>query len=51
MRASDTAGGGKAAVVRGVIYGVVCNTMRILLTYGPISDLGEFRRTEQVADG
>ena len=51
MRASDTAGGRRAAVVRGVIYRVIYSTTRTLFTYRPISDLGESRRSEQMVDG
>jgi len=45
--------GRRAAVAQGVVYRAICNTntARILLTRGPISDLGGCPRTEQTADG
>ena len=46
MRASDTAGGRRAAVARGVIYRVIYSTTRTLFTSRPISDLGESRGSE-----
>ena len=39
--------GRRAAVARDVVYRVICNTTRILLTRGPISDLGGCPRTER----
>ena len=44
-------GGRRAAVARGVVCRVICNTTRILHTRGPIRDLGGCPRTEQSADG
>jgi hypothetical protein len=51
MRASDTAEGRRAAVARGVIYRVIYGTTKTPFAYRPISDLGESRRSEQMADG
>ena len=51
MRASDTAEGRRAAVARGVICRVIYGTTKTPFAYRPISDLGESRRSEQMADG
>ena len=37
-------------MARGVVCRVICKTAKILLTHGPISDLGECPRTEHMGD-